>query len=190
MSILGIFEILSLLYYLPSKVIRQGSVYSLVHDNLGFHKVSAKWVPRHLTEEHKLNRLDICSRLLEGCSREGDNFLNRIITGDEIWVHHYEPETKRRSIQWKHTAAPTSKKFKSQPAAGKLMLTVFWDSQGPIIEHYLERSITVRSVKNCDMLRNELRPAIRRKRRGRLSQGVVLFHNARPHTAAQTVNTL
>jgi len=41
------------------------------------------------------------------------------------------------------------------------------------------------------MLRNELRPAIRTKRRGRLSQGVVLLHdNARPHTTAHTINTL
>jgi len=36
--------------------ISQGTVYSLVHDILGFHKVAARWVPRHLTEEHKRNR--------------------------------------------------------------------------------------------------------------------------------------
>jgi histone-lysine N-methyltransferase SETMAR len=40
------------------------------------------------------------------------------------------------------------------------------------------------------MLRNELRPAIRTKRRGRLSQGDVLFdENARPRTAHLTNNT-
>jgi hypothetical protein len=71
--------------------ISQGSACSLVHDNLGFHKVSATWVPKHLTEEHKHNQLDICSCLLERYSREGDNFLNRIITGDETWIHLYEP---------------------------------------------------------------------------------------------------
>jgi len=71
------------------------TAYSLVHDILGFHKVAARWVPRHLTEEHKRNRQHICSSLLEGYIREGDNFLNRIITGDETWGHHYEPETKR-----------------------------------------------------------------------------------------------
>ena len=79
--------------------ISQGTAYSLVHDILGFHKVAARWVPRHLTEEHKRNRQHICSSLLERYNREGDNFLNRIITGDETWVHHYEPETKRQSMQ-------------------------------------------------------------------------------------------
>ena len=104
----------------------------------------------------------------------------RIITGDETWVHHYEPETKRQGMQWKH-ASSSSKKFKSQPSAGKLMLTVFWDSQGPILEHYMEKGVTVTSVNYCNMLRNELRPAIRSKRRGRLTQGVLLHDNARPH---------
>jgi len=41
------------------------------------------------------------------------------------------------------------------------------------------------------MLRNELRPAIRSKRRGRLTQGVLLLHdNARRHTAHLTINTI
>jgi len=45
--------------------IRQGTAYSLVCDILGFHKVTARWVPRHLTEEHTRNRQHICSSLLE-----------------------------------------------------------------------------------------------------------------------------
>jgi hypothetical protein len=29
--------------------------------------------------------------------KEGDNFLQRIVMGDETWVHHYQPDTKRKS---------------------------------------------------------------------------------------------
>ena len=119
--------------------ISQGTAYSSVQYILGFHRVAARWVPRHLTEEHKRNCQHICSSLLERYNREGDNFLNHTITGDETWVHHYVPETKRQSMQWKHTSSPSSKRFKSQPSAGKLLLTVFWDSQGPILEHYKEK---------------------------------------------------
>ena len=82
-------------------------------------------------------------------------------------------------------------KNSSQPSAGKLLLTVFWDSQGPILEHYMEKGVTVTSVNYCNMLRNELRLAIRSKQRGRLTQGVLLLHdNARPHTAHLTINTI
>jgi len=170
--------------------ISQGTAYSLGHDILGFHKAAARWVPRHLTEEHKCNRQHICSSLLEWYNREGENFLNCIITGDETWFHHYEPETKWQSMQWKHTSSPPSKKFKSQPSAGKLLLTVFWDSQGPILEHCMEKGVTVTSVNYCNML-NELRLAIRSKQRGRLTQGVLLLHdNVRTHMAHLTINTI
>jgi len=144
-----------------------------------------------LTEEHKRYRQHICSSLLERYNREGDNFLNRIITGDETWVHHYEPETIRQSMQWKHMSFPSSKKSKSRPSAGKLLLTVFWDSQGPILEHCMGKGITVTSVNYCNMLRNVLRPAIRSKRRRSLTQGILLLHdNACPHTAHITINTI
>jgi hypothetical protein len=49
-----------------------GSAYSVVHDNLQFHKVCARWVPKELRDEHEHMRLDICSHHL---------------------VHHYQPET-------------------------------------------------------------------------------------------------
>jgi histone-lysine N-methyltransferase SETMAR len=71
------------------------------------------------------------------------------------------------------------------------MLTVFWYSQGPILEHYQERSTTVNSARYSDILRDKLKPAIRTKRRGLLSKGVALLDdNARPHTAAHTLKTL
>ena len=127
---------------------------------------------------------------LDRYDKEGDAFLDRIITGEETWVHHYEPECKRQSMEWKHPQSPIRKKFKSQPSAGKLMLTVFWDSQGPILEHYQERGSTINSVR-YEMLIDRLKPAIRSKRGGQLSKGNVLLHdNACPHTAAHTVETL
>jgi len=67
-----------------------------------------------------------------------------------------------------------------QPLAGKLMLTVFWDSQGPILKTYQERGTTVTSTVYYDVLQRELKPAIRSKRRGKLSKEILLLHdNAR-----------
>jgi histone-lysine N-methyltransferase SETMAR len=81
------------------------------------------------------------------------------------------------------------KKFKTQLSAGKVM-SGFWDSQGPILEHYQERCTTVNSTHYSEM-HDELKPAIRTKCRGLMSKGVALLHdNARPHTAAHTVETL
>ena len=71
------------------------------------------------------------------------------------------------------------------------MLTVFWDSQGPILKTYQERGTTVTSATYCDVLQRELKPTIRSKRREKPSKESLLLHdNAQPHTAAHTLETL
>jgi len=52
-----------------------------------------------LTQEHKEHRKQVCQHLLNQTEAEGDSFLNRIITGDETWCHHYEPQSKPQSME-------------------------------------------------------------------------------------------
>jgi hypothetical protein len=71
------------------------------------------------------------------------------------------------------------------------MLTLFWGQRGVILEHYTPRGNTVISASYSDLLMNHLRPAIKTKRCGLLSTGVILHHdNARPHTARATAVTI
>lgn len=88
--------------------------------------------------------------------------------GGESWVHRHEPETKWWSMPQKHKSS-SSKKSKSRPSASRLLLTVFWDFQGPILERYTDRDIMIINVNYCNILGNALRLAIRTKLRSRLS---------------------
>ena len=68
---------------------------------------------------------------------------------------------------------------------------MFWDSRRPLLEHYLERGSTATGHNYCEMLRQDLRLAIRAKRRGLLSRGVTLLHDIDPPlSATPTVETL
>jgi hypothetical protein len=93
---------------------------------------------------------------------------SRTVTGDKSWVHHYQPESKRASMQWKHPSSPSKKnsKFKVTPSAEKVMLTVFCNSQGVLLSHFLKYCENL----NCEVLL-KLGDAIRRKRPCQLSRG-------------------
>ena len=91
---------------------------------------------------------------------EGDDMLSRIVTGDESLVHHYKPEMKCASMQWKHPSSPAHKKFKVTPSAAKVMLTVFWDCQGVLLTEFQQRDPTITSASYCTIL-TKLRAAIR-----------------------------
>ncbi|UYV71809.1 hypothetical protein LAZ67_9000495 [Cordylochernes scorpioides] len=53
--------------------------------------------------------------------RDGDQLFSRIVTGDESWVHHSTPETKRQSMVWKKPEESAPKKAKVTISAGKVM---------------------------------------------------------------------
>src|SRR5436190_20561182 len=75
-------------------------------------KLSARWVPRLLTLEHKRNRMTTSKHCLDMFKRNPKEFLRRFVTVDETWIHHYTPETKEQSKQWTEPANPLQRRQK------------------------------------------------------------------------------
>jgi histone-lysine N-methyltransferase SETMAR len=119
-----------------------GSVEEILHNELKVSKVSARWVPRLLSPEHRERRLVAVTQLLQRYEREGAEFLDSIVTCDETWVHYFTPESKRASKQCKHTHFPPPKKAKAIFSAG-IMTAVFWDSKGIIHLDFLTGQKTI-----------------------------------------------
>ena len=71
---------------------------NIIREDLGLKKTPAKFIPRFLTNEQKLCRLETCQNMLE-MTRIDPEWKDKIITGDETWVYGYEPETKRQSTE-------------------------------------------------------------------------------------------
>ena len=68
--------------------ISHGTAHTILHEKLNMNKVSARWVPRQLTLEHKNNRLDMCASLL---IREGQDTNYSSRSGHELHLkdcHH------------------------------------------------------------------------------------------------------
>jgi len=52
-----------------------------------------------------------CSQdFLVSFKEDGEEFLDSIVTRDEIWAHYYTPETKEQSKQWRHMHSRTMKR--------------------------------------------------------------------------------
>ncbi|XP_023727372.1 histone-lysine N-methyltransferase SETMAR-like [Cryptotermes secundus] len=111
-----------------------------------------RWVLRQVTDEHKLKNVLSFRAFMTCYHAEGEEFLVHTFMGDETWVHYYEPESKRQSMEWQHTSSPSKKKFKLVPSARKLMLTLFWDMDGPTLEYYQEKGQSVNSLRYSTML--------------------------------------
>jgi biotin-(acetyl-CoA carboxylase) ligase len=77
----------------------------------------------------KMNRIGLSAQHLRDLRHtiEREDILNRIVTEDESWVHHYQTKSKRASMQRKYSSSllRSTKTFKVTPSDGQVMLTVF-----------------------------------------------------------------
>ena len=74
--------------------ISHGSVSTTLHDRLGMHKLTARWVPKSFSDEQMATRASVYSTLLKRFRSKEEDFLSCLVTVDETWVHYYEPENK------------------------------------------------------------------------------------------------
>ncbi|GFW53259.1 uncharacterized protein TNCV_4709931 [Trichonephila clavipes] len=57
--------------------------------------------------------------------------------------HHFEPESKRQTKQWKRATSPPPKKSKAELTnSGKIMMSFFYH-KGPLLTEFLERKTTI-----------------------------------------------
>jgi [histone H3]-lysine36 N-dimethyltransferase SETMAR len=157
-----------------------GSIVSILSE-LGYRKVCARWVPHLLTEEQRQTRISICQQWRSQMRRQGaNNFLKRVVTCDETWVHHYDPESKQESCVWKHKSSPRPQKAKVCRSAGKVMHLVFFDYQGIIYDHCIPRGQTVTGNYYSTVLKDKLMPKMKKKRPDLVDNGWLLHHDNAP----------
>lgn len=159
--------------------VSETTVFRILHEYLGMSKVSARWVPRMLSPFQMRVRAEASQQFLALCGDEPDLIISRLVTGDETWVHHYDPESKQESMQWHIKGSSPPKKFKVTPSAGKIMATIFWDCEGILLIDYLKKGSTITGEYYASLL-HRLRDSIKIKRRGKLTRGVLLLHDNAP----------
>ena len=123
-----------------------GTVQRLVKETLGMTRVSARWVPRILTEEQMAERVRCSEWFLKQYRRHGDLFLYTIMSMDETLVPFFTPETKQQSSVWKCKDEPSPKKAKCQSSREKVMFMLFFDSKGVILNHTVPKGQSVNAA--------------------------------------------
>jgi histone-lysine N-methyltransferase SETMAR len=101
---------------------------------------------------------------------------------------HYDPYNKRQSMEYCHKGSPAPNKYKTKASSEKVMLIVFWNSEGVVLTDFLQNGATVNSEHYIETLRN-LKKRITRKEAE--NDDILLQQdNARPHASAATTDAI
>jgi hypothetical protein len=57
-------------------------------------------------------------------------------------MYYFTPEPKWSSMEWHQKGSPVQK-FRTQPSSGKIMTSVFWDSEGIVHIDFLPCDVTI-----------------------------------------------
>ena len=99
-----------------------------------------------LTKDQKKGRLDISKYLLSLYENNPEEFMHRAVTQDETGSITLILKPKSRVCNNGSTLAhPLLRNFSS---AGKVMASIFWDSQGIIMVDYLEEGCMINGAYN------------------------------------------
>jgi len=98
---------------------------SIIHEDLDMRKISAKWIPNCLKVDQRRQRCQLSEQLLDFFCRDPNDFLSRLVTMDETWLYHYDPETKQQSMEWRHSGSPSYQKFRVRKSGGKVLASIF-----------------------------------------------------------------
>jgi len=105
---------------------------------------------------------------------------------DEIWLYHYDPETKQHSMEWRHCGSSHPKKFGVKKSAGKILTSIFWDQDSILLINYLPKGQTINAECYSSLLL-QLKDILKEKRRGKFAKVVLyLYDDAPAHRALST----
>ena len=75
-------------------------VHYICKNILNVRKISTRWVPHLLIDGQKKQRVKIAKQFFKIFPKYDEKKFAKVITGDETWVHYFEPVRKVSNKIW------------------------------------------------------------------------------------------
>ena len=148
-------------------------------------KISARWVPHLLTDEQKRQRVKVAKKLLQMFPKYDKKQFANVVTGDETWVHYFEPVRKVSNKIWatKHSKRPII--AKRSLSTKKVLYAIFFSGEGVAIKVPVKKGKSITGKYYKDVVLKKLKKYYQKRRPATGFKHVRLLHdNAPAHTSA------
>ena len=114
--------------------IHSSSVLKILRERLGLGKICARWVPHLLTDEQKQSLVRLASQVIEKYDKCDPRPLEEIVTGDETWICHFQPNSKAENKVWVSSEGNRPVIARRCKTSNRMLYAIFLDSKGPVIQ--------------------------------------------------------
>lgn len=106
-----------------------GTIQRIVSDHLNLRKMTARYVPKHLTDSQRAERVRICKENLAKFE-DGTWRLYDVVTGDESWFDHKPFGRKSSHSAWVAKGDPPPTVVRRSRYAPKTLFSIFLNRPG------------------------------------------------------------
>ena len=161
------------------------TVHLILKKHLKVRKISARWVPHLLTDEQKRPWVKVAKKLLQMFTKYDKKQFANVVTGDETWVHYFEPVRKVSNKIWatKHSKRPII--AKRSLSTKKVLYAIFFSGEGVAIKVPVKKGKSITGKYYKDVVLKKLKKYYQKRRPTTGFKHVRLLHdNAPAHTSA------
>ena len=161
------------------------TVHLILKKHLKVRKISARWVPHLLTDEQKRQWVKVAKKLLQMFPKYDKKQFANVVTGDETWVHYFEPVRKVSNKIWatKHSKRPIIAKLSL--STKKVLYAIFFSGEGVAIKVPVKKGKSITGKYYKDVVLKKLKKYYQKRRPAIGFKHVRLLHdNAPAHTSA------
>lgn len=156
--------------------ISKSTCYDIITKKLYMKKLNAKWVPRELTDNQKLLRVEYSELNIREYNRQKSR-LEHTVAIDETWVYLNRPVEKDQAKEWRTTAENPTQVPQLNRYSQKVIMILAMDIKGICYYEILDENQSVNQQRYLEFLKS----LIKKWHRFSKHRVWILDDNARPH---------
>ena len=114
--------------------IHLSSVLKILRERLVLCKICARWVPHWLTDKQKQSQVRLASQVIEKYDKCDPCHLEEIVTGEETWIYHFQPDSKAKNKVWVSSEGDRPVIACHCKTSNCMLYAIFFDLKGPVLQ--------------------------------------------------------
>ena len=164
--------------------IHSSSVLKILRERLWLRKICARWV---LTDEQKQSRIRIASQVIEKYDKCDHRRLEKIVTGDETWIYHFQPDSIPKNKIWASSDGVRPVIARCCKTSNRILYAIFFDSKGPVLQITVPKGSSVTGKFYRESVLTQLVDFCQKSRPRTGVRGIKLLHDNAPAHKSATV---
>ena len=144
-------------------------------------------MPNLLTDQQKQSQVRLESQVIEKYDKCDPHCLEEIVTGDETWIYHFQPDSKAKNKVWVSSEGDKPVIGRCCKTSNRMLYAIFFDSKGPVLQIPVPKGSSVTGKFYRESVLTQLVDFYQKRRSCTSVRGIKLLHDNTPAHKSATV---